>query len=100
MRASKIIFISLIILWIALPLTAPYKIVFLGFIAVYLAVHNMLALRLAEKRNVRSNKREFMHEKFGPKWGPKMYNILFILAPFIAGLYVIGNGFLMAIGSS
>ncbi|SMB89534.1 hypothetical protein SAMN00017405_0621 [Desulfonispora thiosulfatigenes DSM 11270] len=95
MRPSQIIYLVLVVGWLILPLTVPYKIIYLGFIAIYLSIHNLMGLRSAEKNNTKSNKREFMVNKFGPTWGRRMYNILFILAPFVAGLYVIGNGILI-----
>lgn len=97
MRASRIFYIALIVLWIFIPLAAPYKIIFLGFIAVYLAFHNFLIQRLAMNKNVQSNKNDFMFEKFGPIWGSRLYTLIFILAPFIIGVYIIINGIIFAI---
>lgn len=95
MKYSQIFYLLLVIVWIFAPLTLPYKIMYLGFIALYLAVHNLIGLKLAKENKTIMRKYDFMCKKFGSVWGPRIYTILFIFVPLALGIYVVISSFMI-----
>jgi len=47
MKYSQIFLVVLALAWICLPLTAVQKIILLGFITIYLGLHNLVGYKLA-----------------------------------------------------
>lgn len=92
MKYSQIFIIVFALAWVFLPLTAEQKIVSLGFIAIYLGIHNFVGFRLAEKGITTMRKLNVFKNKLGGNWGPWLYLVFFVLLPTAIGLYVLFTG--------
>ncbi|MDK2823342.1 MAG: hypothetical protein PWQ67_2473 [Clostridia bacterium] len=85
------------LVWVLIPLDQANRMLLLGFIAIYLSVHNFIGYVLANKGTLSLKKYEQMKKKMGLKWGPPAYLILFVFLPLALGLYVAITSMLLRI---
>jgi len=88
MRYSQFFIVLMAIAWVFLPLSQTNRILFLGLIAIYLALHNFLGYLWVRRGKIALRKYEQIKNRMGEKWGPPLYLILFVFLPLALGLYV------------
>ncbi|MFZ5942753.1 MAG: hypothetical protein ACOYVD_01460 [Bacillota bacterium] len=97
MRYSQFFIVLLALSWVFIPLSQVNRFLFLGVIAIYLAVHNLVGYWIACKGSFQLRKYEQIKKRMGEKWGPPAYLIIFVFLPLALGLYVTIIGLLMNI---
>jgi hypothetical protein len=88
MRYSQFFIVLMAITWVFLPLSQTNRILFLGIIAIYLALHNFLCYLWAQKGKITLKKYDQMKKRMGEKWGSPAYLIFFVFLPLALGLYI------------
>lgn len=89
MKYSQMFFLLLALSWFVVPFSPSDKIIYLGIIVLYLAIHNFIGFKLAQQDKTTMKKYDFFVAKFGTYWGSKIYLILFISLPVGLALFII-----------
>ncbi|NLT95874.1 MAG: hypothetical protein GXW85_10165 [Clostridia bacterium] len=97
MRYSQLFIVFMAILWVFLPLSQNSRFIFLGLIAMYLALHNFVGFRLSRQEKIALKKYKQLTKKMGEKYGPTVYLIVFVFLPFALGLYVLLTGLMLKV---
>jgi hypothetical protein len=95
MRYSQLFIVFMAILWVFLPLSQNSRFVFLGIIAIYLALHNYVGYNWSRQGKIVLRKYKQLTKKMGEKYGPAVYLILFVFLPLALGLYVFITGLML-----
>lgn len=88
MRYSQFFIVLMAITWVFLPLSQTNRILFLGLIALYLALHNFFGYLWVRQGKITLKKYEQIKKRMGKKWGPPAYLIFFVFLPLALGLYI------------
>lgn len=88
MRYSQLLIVLMSIAWVFLPLTQTNRILYLGLIAIYLALHNLVGYLWVRQGKIALKKYAQINKRMGERWGPTVYLILFVFFPAALGLYV------------